>query len=353
MDLSNKFELFKFQTNSEHQILELIKKGETALNLEILCKQEIRFASLGSFLIAQRLCQEACILSNVEEAQASTTQVGPSFQLVKSRVVNNLSNTFKPLALNFATGGIEDTDMRGLCVYLLYWLSKSNDWSISLWSERTAHPEQIKAIETAISGRMLQRILLADDNFSKVLHFDEATQLVIAEDPQFVFWLRALNWNVFAKNAGYPNIRFPKDHDFAIVFSADKSDVALMLKTSLLEQGFRVFFDVQEEERLIAAATPQDYLLPVYDSNSDFVVPLLSEQFPTRIWYQLEADTFKRELSMDSVIPIRFSDCPKDRFTNSSEVSTADFDVTDNHNNQLAKITNALALRSKKRHMKA
>ena len=346
LDLSNKLDVFKFQASPDYQILEMIKKGELALNITIDCRQEIRLASLGSFLLAQRLCQEACITSGILEAKKETRAIETSYQLIKSRVLEHLTTTYKQLTRKFVSGGsLPNVGGRAPYLHILRWLSESSEWSISLWSELAAHPDFRVVLRRIISKGELEKLLRSDAEFARILHFDSNTSMLIAEDPQFVFWLKAVNWNQFAKSAGYTSIAFPKTFDFALLYAPSQAIFADRLYERLIASDFSVYYDRQEELRHIAAASPADYLRPIYDSDSELLLPLLSTDFPRRVLYQIESDLFKKNFSLDSIVPIWFSDCPEDYFNLISGIHGLRVDVNSDRDEELERIVDQLRLR--------
>ena len=64
-DLNNRITTVKFEVNPDSKILELIEKGEVALNARIKYREQIVRRSNGSFHIAQLICKELCIIERV------------------------------------------------------------------------------------------------------------------------------------------------------------------------------------------------------------------------------------------------------------------------------------------------
>lgn len=57
LDLNNRVDTIKFETNTKDRVLQLIQKGEDALNIKINNREDFAVDAQGSFHIAQILCK--------------------------------------------------------------------------------------------------------------------------------------------------------------------------------------------------------------------------------------------------------------------------------------------------------
>ena len=89
-------------------------------------------------------------------------------------------------------------------------------------------------------------------------------------------------------------------------FAGADRNVAKKLVEILLEREVSVFYDEDEQHRIIARDVA-DYLGPIYRRDADYVVALLSPAYPTRIWTKFESDSFRERFGKNAVIPIRFT----------------------------------------------
>ena len=87
-DLANRIETIKFETEQSKQIASMVNLGESALNISIASKDQIVTAAQGSFYIAQLLCYELCLTSDVTEAQSTTRLIDTSFTGVSRKVLD-------------------------------------------------------------------------------------------------------------------------------------------------------------------------------------------------------------------------------------------------------------------------
>jgi hypothetical protein len=83
----------------------------------------------------------------------------------------------------------------------------------------------------------------------------------------------------------------------------------------------------------------------IYRSEARFVIPLLSKNFPKKIWTKFESDQFKSRFGEHSVIPIWFADAPPGMFDESTRVGGMILDPAGDSDAQIATICSALIKR--------
>lgn len=105
---------------------ELISLGEAVLNITMRDKVAVAKRAQGSFHIAQLLCHNLCVEAGITEAAVAekplTTQ---SMLLWKSHA--DLTSWFMTPAVEFAQGSKIQREGRASYLYMLKWLSESED----------------------------------------------------------------------------------------------------------------------------------------------------------------------------------------------------------------------------------
>lgn len=341
-DLNNRIDTVRFERNPDEKVLELIEKGEAALNVSINTKADIVELSKGGFHIAQYLCSEVCTLGGVLETQATLSTVQVSIEVVKDRVLYEFSRNFYSKARNFAVGTKIRREGRAPYLHLLNWLSEADDWSIQIDDAMSQHREFKISISQIVDKGYLEKLIDNAEGVKDVLHYDAQSRILSVEDPKFMFYLRNLLWNKFAKQIGYLSFPFKNKYDFALSFAGENRDLAERLNSGLLEREMTVFYDKNEQYRILAQNV-EDYLVPIYASEARFVVPLLSQFYPKKVWTKIESDAFKDRFGENSVIPIWYSDTPSGTFDMSREIGGIDFDVGGDIDEQAKRIVELLA----------
>lgn len=306
-DLSGRIEVIKFEVNPDDRVRTLINKGCVALNIELPISDEIVRAADGSFNIAQMLCHDACLTADVLETVDPRAVADVSYELVRERVLDRLAGTFYKRAEIFAKGKKLRREGRAPYLQILRWLSLSDEWTIDLDREMSKHPTLRGSVSQVVEKGHLQNLLEEQSALlSDLLHYDAEARVLAVEDPKFFFFIKNLPWNRFAERIGYFDVSFSSRYDFALSFAGSDRDVAEMLFDSLSELEHGVFYDKNEQARILAQNV-EEYLAPIYKSEATFVVAILGPDYPSRIWTKFESEQFKRRFGDRSVIPIWFA----------------------------------------------
>lgn len=125
----------------------------------------------------------------------------------------------------------------------------------------------------------LEELISASDDIQRVIYFDKISGTLVIQDPQFVFYIRNLSWPKFAEEVGFLSLAFPSRYDFALSFAGPDRDVAEALFNSLHENELEVFYDRNEQHRILAADV-EEYLAPIYSSDAQLVVCILGNEYP-------------------------------------------------------------------------
>ncbi len=90
---------------------------------------------------------------------------------------------------------------------------------------------------------------------------------------------------------------FDSKYDFALSFAGSDREIAEKIFNGLIENEFAVFYDKNEQHRILAENI-EDYLVPIYHSEAKYVVCLLGPDYPKRVWTKFESDQFKERLGL-------------------------------------------------------
>jgi hypothetical protein len=341
-DLNNRIDTIKFEANPDDRVGEVVEKGQKALNIHINVKEDIVRAAAGSFYLAQMLCHETCLAAGITEASLQQVAVTISYQAVSFRVLANLNRRFLKQAIKFGGGPRFRREGRAPYFHILKWLAESNEWSITLDREIAKHPEQRGSAGQVVEKGYLTEFLSNNADLRDIIHFEQKNTVLTVEDPQFVFFLRNIGWNKFAEQIGFTNMKFSNRYDYALSFAGADRAYARRLFEILTESELEVFYDENEQARILAANI-EDYLGPIYASEAAFVVAFLGPEYPKRIWTAFESDQFKSRFGKKSVIPIWFTTAPPGIFDQSKDYGGITFDPNGDVEEQLQRIAKLLS----------
>ncbi len=333
-DLANRVEVIPFEANPEHKVTELVSKGEAALNISLNIRDEIIREAQGSFYLAQMLSYHTCIRANILRTVTEPLETKESYESVRSHVMATLARSFHETAITFARGSKLRREGRAPYLHLLYWLSQSKNWYINCDREVDHHPEQRGSVSQVVTKGYLADAVASSGDIQRVLHYDSSSKLLIVQDPQFVFYIRNLSWPRFAEEVGYISLEFASRYDFALSFAGSDRDIAEALFRQLQEHEFEIFYDKNEQHRILAEDV-EEYLAPIYSSDAQLVICILGPDYPKRVWTKFESEQFKERFKTGEVIPIVLSTAPLGVFDSASRVGHIRWDRAADFGSQL------------------
>lgn len=342
-DLLHRVEIIRVGKANDEKIRELVNLGARALNCSIATAEEIVDESEGSFAIAQVLCHEACLQGGVlETALGLRKNIETSLPSIRENVFRELSPRFLPVARDFATGNKLRREGRAPYLHLLLWLSKTSEGVLDTKDALAANPKLKGSVSQVIEKEHLTGLIGKNSAIGDMIHFDSKSELLSVEDPKLLYFLRHIIWSKFARQIGYYNIDFDSKYDFALSFAGENRDLAEAIFKELQEREISVFYDKNEQHRILGNDV-EEYLAPIYRSESRFVVVLLSSHYPKKIWTKFESDQFKERFGQNSVIPIWFKDCPVGLFDETRNVGGLTFDPSLDFEQEFLHIVEVLA----------
>jgi len=343
-DVLHRIEVIKVGRTNLERIIQMVKLGEAALNCRLAIADEIAQEAEGSFAMAQVLCHEACLQDKLLEtcADADPKEVGVSLPCIREAVLSDLSPRFFPIAREFSTGNKLRREGRAPYLNLLRWISQTPEGALDTKDAMAANPALKGSVSQVIEKGHLNTLISGGHSIAELIHFEPQTGLLTTEDPKFLHFTRHMIWSKFARQIGYFSIDFKSKFDFALSFAGENRDVAEALTKSLEAKEISVFYDKNEQHRILANDV-EEYLAPIYRSESKFVVPLLSKDYPKKIWTKFESEQFKQRFGTGSIIPIWFSDAPPGLFDETRKYGGLAYDVTLDIADQVQTIADVLA----------
>lgn len=343
-DVLHRIELIKFGRTNIERLHDLVMLGEQALNCKITIGDDICMEAVGSFAMAQVLCNEACLQAGLLETQQTLSKIDSSLPSVREAVLGDLNTRFFPVAREFATGKRLRREGRAPYLNLLRWLSGTEEGVLDTRAAMAQNPQLKQSVGQVIEKEHLSTLIAESDNIRQLIHYESTTQLLAIEDPKFLYFIRHIIWSAFARQVGYYSIEFDSKYDFALSFAGEDRAIAEELYRQLSALEMNVFYDKQEQYRILAKDV-EEYLAPIYRSESRFVIPLLSKRYPKKIWTKFESTQFKQRLGEQAVIPIWFSDTPTGMFDETNKYGGLKLDIKKNIESEIKEIVTNLALK--------
>jgi len=340
-DLVNRIDVIRFETEPDEKVSELLGRGQNALNIKLNVFDEIVAAASGSFYLAQMLAREVCLAAGLLVQQSDLKHTDVSFEAISANVWDRLALSFKRRTERFCRGTKLRKEGRAPYLHILNWLATGKSWTLDLRDAIRRNTKLRGSVGQVVDKGFLRDLVEGNDEIRDVLHYDEFSKQLTVEDPQYLFFLRGVPWRQFAHDIGFLSVEFDRRYDFALSFAGSDRDIAEKLFAALAENEVEVFYDKNEQHRLLAEDV-EDYLRPIYQSEAQFVAVLLGPDYPKRIWTKIESDAFKERLVDGAVIPVWFADAPPSMFDSTRDVGGLDFDRTKDHDKQIGTLTETM-----------
>jgi hypothetical protein len=193
-DLNNRIDTIHFEVNDLDKVKQLIKKGEEALNVKIEFADHLARDASGSFHMAQILCHELCLRSDISERSDVPIRLETSVESIKARVLDELSRTFKSRAIEFARGRRFRREGRAPYLHLLDFLRESNEWTCSIDQLLASNPSIRGSLGQVVDKGHLRDFLNENHALRDLFHYDSVTRVLAVEDPKVMYFLRNLLW---------------------------------------------------------------------------------------------------------------------------------------------------------------
>jgi hypothetical protein len=198
-DLATRIRTFKLGRVKDEIILNMISKGEKALNIVFDRKTELILASGGSLNIAQILCSNLVAQAGIDETQSKTTTVHCDLQTAVSDVMEQLAPKFEDVVHCFASldGHAEKT-----CIGLLEELAQAENGFLSLSQLKDRRFELSAGIERFIAENYMGKLRQKFPSYERYLYYDERSLALVIDDPQLTFYLLRTPASGLAHNVG-------------------------------------------------------------------------------------------------------------------------------------------------------
>jgi hypothetical protein len=187
---ANQTRQFRLGWAPDRQVIGLIEHGEKALNVAFDDKAALVKASSGSLMRAQSLCQHLLGLARIERTLPKLGAVPTDIDWARRSAFGVLKLKYSEPVMEFVLLDYQETTTR---IDLLLALAAEPEAVLYLDTYADRHPGSTASIEKALAG-LANAIGPASDSDSirRVLHYDSQGRRLIADDPQFVFYIRHL-----------------------------------------------------------------------------------------------------------------------------------------------------------------
>ncbi|MEX5709088.1 TIR domain-containing protein [Parafrankia sp. FMc6] len=198
-DVATRVRVFRLGRATESLILQMVEKGEAALNIRFDGRAEVCRAAMGSLLTAQMLCWHLVTMNGIERTVETLATVHTDIGRARVKVTESLGLKYQPMVEEFI---VLDATTEPLCIELLLRLAKAADGILRLKTVREERPDLNSAIERVFVNGMRDGFGPSRARIVEHLFYDPRGQRLISDDPQFMFYLQHLNRDELLVTAG-------------------------------------------------------------------------------------------------------------------------------------------------------
>ena len=191
-DTANRVREFRLGRATDRQVLDLVERGEKALNVTFEDKPALIAAAGGSLITAQSLCWHLMSQADIEETLPSLTAVPTDLGRACKAVSRELRLKYRQAVAEFTTLG-DPADPA--CIDLLLAVAAEPEGVLYLDALASRHPDLARRAASALAASTSEAV-------SRVLSYDQTGRRLITDDPQFVFYIRHLDQQELMREAG-------------------------------------------------------------------------------------------------------------------------------------------------------
>ena len=259
-DIATRITVLNLGSASDAKIVEMIDKGEAALNVDIVSKAEIVLVSAGSLNVAQALCLHAVALGGIRRTQVTRTPVDPDLPTITQAALKMIAPKFEPAIVAFA--GLDGPDDR-TCIELVTELANAEEGTLSLGALVQRRPELTAGVKRFVTQNLFGRLTELVPDAERHLFFDAGSRTLVLDDPQLAFYLRRLNPAQLAQQTGkrQENRRL----QIFVSYSHQDKDWLARLQTHLAPLEHAGLIDLWADTRIAAGAVWRDEIEAALD----------------------------------------------------------------------------------------
>ena len=198
-DIATRLDVFTFGQVKDELILQMIEKGEKALNIRFDRKAEIASAAHGSLNLAQFICYYLCAMAGVAETQDQVRVVSCDIEAARMRVMEVLARKFEEPIMHFiAMGGPRDL----VNLQLLEVLATTEDGFLSLSQLQENRVDLTDGIKRFMDELWMEKLYVKCPSCTNLFYFDPLRRALVIDDPQLTFYLKQVRFSTLAKKMG-------------------------------------------------------------------------------------------------------------------------------------------------------
>jgi TIR domain len=198
-DLATRIDTYRLGRVTDDLVLEMISRGEQALNVTFDRKADIVRAAAGSLNVAQAICFSVAAISHILQTQTAPVVLDSDIERAVAEVLEGLALKFDPAIRAFARLGGPDNRT---CVELLEHLARSNEGYLSIHDPNMLSPSLRQRAKRLLTAEALTIVADECPDWHRHFYYDPRSRALVIEDPQLGFYLQQISISRVLRQAG-------------------------------------------------------------------------------------------------------------------------------------------------------
>ncbi len=298
-ELSTRNESFEMKSQRPEFIKNVIEEGERALNIvfDEKCKATYIDAANGAPSAIHTICRVACQRSDIYETCEDNAVVVQKLDSIKDGVIRTYKTKYYHKVLGLCKGKRRARSVHNMYYKIFKTIALAGETELDvdnirkrIISDQLAKDEKAK-LNTSFRNcmRNLSDVIAMKD-LGDAIYYDSASEVISIEDPSFGFYLTLIDLEDIEKQIKVRDTAFP--YDVAISFAGERREDAVGLKEAIESLGYAVYYDFDHQHQLWGTNLRVN-LGEVFANDAQFMIVLLSKEYPEKNWTSFELDIAK------------------------------------------------------------
>ncbi len=311
---------FEIKTQDPEFVLELIAKGEKALNFTFSeeLRNDIVQTSNGVPSIVQVICRMCCVATGISDSKAEKERiVSVPLKEIREPVLRIFHGKYFDKVVGLAKGKQQARSVHNTYFDIIKQVARNNRTEFAIEGLRSeivgpiSDPKERARKSTSFQNCLNNfEDIITEKGLSDMIVYRRAGTYISIEDPSFRFYLNLLDMKMIETKLNIRSTAYP--YDVALSFAGQDRGYAVELANELKKRGMFVFYDFDLQAQLWGKDLSVE-LADVYSNQSCFMIVIISANYPQKDWtnFELEVGKLAADKRTDQyLLPIRLDNTP-------------------------------------------
>lgn len=308
---------FNLKTQSPEFVGRLIDLGTHLLNVTFdpATREQIIKASNGVPSVVHVICRIALVSHNVFETLQAAREIHIDLKELKDEILRIFDSKYFNKILSITKGKQQARSIHNTYFDIIEAIAEDprseipTEYLYEKLIKPIADPKERGRKATSFYNCLnnLAEVIEANKS-SDMIFYNRSGKTIAIEDPSLRFYMNLLDMDRLKSKIHIRSSKFA--WDVAISFAGEDRSVAKEFRDFCKERGIEVFYDF-DQQAMLWGKDLSKVLTDVYRNDAQFMVILVSENYPQKDWTSFEFVNGKdaeKERSLEYLLPVRLDD---------------------------------------------